>query len=254
MPLMKGHSKQVVSKNISEMIKAGHKPKQAIAASLANARKYRKMAEGGMAEDAGYESDYEDDESQATKMAYGGMATYANGGAVEEDQDVEHGGMEDIDPYVREDRYKGGKDESMDEMGRKGPEDQKRSLNEIREDGEYYPDEVANPEEQKEARGFAAALRRQAKMVMNPENYAEGGLVQDGPEEDQRMHGTSPELDWIDDGTAEPMSSMPMKPDGLEYKPKEREPSGPGLSREAMEALREKKKNRRYGSYDPSKM
>ena len=39
MPLKKGKSKRVISENISEMIHAGHPKKQAIAASLNQARK-----------------------------------------------------------------------------------------------------------------------------------------------------------------------------------------------------------------------
>lgn len=48
MPLMKGHSKEVVSSNIKEMMKAGHPQKQAIAAALSMARKSKKMADGGI--------------------------------------------------------------------------------------------------------------------------------------------------------------------------------------------------------------
>jgi hypothetical protein len=39
MPLKEGDSKKTVSHNIAEMVKAGHDPKQAIAASLNEARK-----------------------------------------------------------------------------------------------------------------------------------------------------------------------------------------------------------------------
>lgn len=39
MPLSKGKSQAVISKNISEMVRAGHPQKQAIAASLNEARK-----------------------------------------------------------------------------------------------------------------------------------------------------------------------------------------------------------------------
>ena len=38
MPLSKGKSKAVIGKNIEEMERAGHKPSQAIAASLNEAR------------------------------------------------------------------------------------------------------------------------------------------------------------------------------------------------------------------------
>lgn len=48
MPLKKSGSSEALRSNIQEMIKSGYKPKQAIAASLTNQRKYKKMYEGGM--------------------------------------------------------------------------------------------------------------------------------------------------------------------------------------------------------------
>lgn len=48
MPLKEGKSQKTISHNIKEMIKAGHPFKQAVAASLANTRKY---AKGGMIEE-----------------------------------------------------------------------------------------------------------------------------------------------------------------------------------------------------------
>jgi len=48
MPLIKSGSKKDVSKNISEMVHAGHPKDQAIAAALSTARKYGKQAGGGI--------------------------------------------------------------------------------------------------------------------------------------------------------------------------------------------------------------
>lgn len=48
MPLQKGHSPEVVSSNIREMIASGYSRKQAVAAALSSARKSKKMAEGGL--------------------------------------------------------------------------------------------------------------------------------------------------------------------------------------------------------------
>ena len=64
MPLVKGHSKEVVSENIKRAMKAGSPQKQAIAIALTSARRYKKMAEGGMVDpdyDAGDASDFDQD-------------------------------------------------------------------------------------------------------------------------------------------------------------------------------------------------
>ena len=44
MPLIKGSSKEVVSKNISELRSSGYKEKQAVAIALSKAKKKKKKA------------------------------------------------------------------------------------------------------------------------------------------------------------------------------------------------------------------
>ena len=53
MPLVKGHSPKVVSSNVKELIRSGRPQKQAVAIALNNARKYKKMAAGGIAAEEG---------------------------------------------------------------------------------------------------------------------------------------------------------------------------------------------------------
>lgn len=47
MPLKKGHSPEVVSSNVRDLVRSGRKPKEAIAIALMEKRK-SKMSEGGM--------------------------------------------------------------------------------------------------------------------------------------------------------------------------------------------------------------
>lgn len=51
MPLKKSGSEKSLHENIKEMIKSGHKHKQAVAAALTQQRKYKKMYDGGMVEE-----------------------------------------------------------------------------------------------------------------------------------------------------------------------------------------------------------
>lgn len=264
MPLKKGHSREVVAHNIREMIHSGYKPKQAVAASLASARKYKKMGYGGEVSHA-HEMHPEEIHHH---MAKGGMvhhdSSYAHGGMMHKGHDskhsrashqhmkhMAHGGMmeheDDAENPLSHKVTSGGlpRHESEAEMDRMGPEDELRSLNEIRKDGEYYPSEVANPNEMREAMHFAKALHRMAMEQLSPEHLdhmAMGGLVQDGPAGDE-PYGNKPEY-IIDDGTEEPMSAEPMKPS--DHFKKEIEPKGMGLSKEAMEAIQKKRKSRRF--------
>lgn len=65
MPLKKGHSPEVIRQNVREMVAAGHDPKQAVAAALSTARKYKKMWYGGMYSEGGEVSVDEDDDASS---------------------------------------------------------------------------------------------------------------------------------------------------------------------------------------------
>lgn len=100
MPLKKGHSQEVISQNIKEMVAAGHDPKQAVAASLAHARKYRKMAEGGMV-------DFDDDLDEGTNNTEDAQRSLgelqAQGRSMP--QDVENPEMEEHDDHLAKALY-----------------------------------------------------------------------------------------------------------------------------------------------------
>lgn len=83
MPLKHGVSSQVVSQNIKEMMKAGHKKSQAVAAALSMKRKSQKMAEGGMVEDNDLDDEHE--RSLNELMIQGDQPPVAN----PEEQDME---------------------------------------------------------------------------------------------------------------------------------------------------------------------
>jgi len=92
MPLKKGHSPEVVSSNIKEMVKAGHPQKQAIAAALSMKRKYKKMAHGGELHDV----DHHDEKKPNVMMADGGVIRedYDEGLSSDNDEQAEVGLME----------------------------------------------------------------------------------------------------------------------------------------------------------------
>lgn len=249
MPLIKGHSPEVVSSNIKELVKSGRPQKQAIAIALANKRKFKKMATGGLVN-----ADF--DEAGTPQPVDSG------------DEDV-----------MLANKPSGGSklDYRKDELS---GDDELRSLNEIREDGEYYPSEVANPMEMNEAKGFADALRRQAESMMSPQNLAYGGMAMGGesklykenkklakvPEADRfamgglvddpgELHdelGSKPSenmMDGIEEKGVDMLASKAdlghsMRDDYVVGSPKP--PKDLGISEEAMEAIRQKRLKRRY--------
>lgn len=50
MPLKAGHSHEVIQDNITELVRSGRNPKQAVAMAIAEAQKHKGMASGGLVE------------------------------------------------------------------------------------------------------------------------------------------------------------------------------------------------------------
>ena len=85
MPLKSGHSREVVSSNIKELVKAGHPQRQAIAIALRESRKAKKMAMGGYAEGGEAESQG-DSEGTVTPLVKQGEAAADNAESMGIDQ------------------------------------------------------------------------------------------------------------------------------------------------------------------------
>lgn len=132
----------------------------------------------------------------------------------------------------------GGMVESDDEMLSKGPEDYQSTMGELMERGNYRPQDISNPAQMDEDKRIAEALRRQTQDALGMDgmaHYAMGGLVEG--EEDSDL-GNKPDEDMVAD-TDEPMSAMPMKASPMEHRV-------PMLTDDAMSAIEEKRKKRRY--------
>lgn len=196
MPLKMGNSHQVLKENIQELMKSGKSQKESIATALSMKRRSKKkMAEGGIVDEPGYNEESLDLSNASHEMREAPMS--------------------DLD------------------------ENAERGLGELNDLGAEREDYVESPQFQKSERLLAKRLFAQAAR----EPYAEGGLVIG---KKQLPTGSHPELDWIDDGTAEPMSSLPKKPGGLEHAEIEGVPQVGGLSSDALKALEEKRKKRRH--------
>lgn len=230
MPMKSGHSKEVVRSNIQEMMRAGHSQKQAVAAALHSARKSKKlmMADGGqvpvdnskrtLGEIIGYPG-FEKKKADAPKPAPA---------PAEDTQNMAHGGE------VSEDM-----DEGLSSTNDEGAE---RSISQLQAEGAYHPEAVENPDMQDHDRMLAKALYKKGEKD-EMMSYAKGGLVED--DHDESGMGNIPDED-MEAVTGEPMADEPMKAEALGHSVIEGVPEGMGLSKEAMSAIAERKKRRRF--------
>lgn len=196
-PMKKGHSPEVVRSNVQELMKSGRPQKQAVAIALSQARKSKKMTQGGMVE--------EDDCNEGAVNA--GDAVGEAGNAVY----PEEMGNDSLSESVM-----------AEQALAKGLQAKKYKANDNSNEYNPYPG-------------------KQAGKEMN-----QGGLLVEDPADIVDNYGNKPELDWVNDGTSEAMSVEPMKPDGVEHPVEDSVPMGPGLSKEAVSAIEERKKKRRF--------
>jgi hypothetical protein len=210
MPLHKGHSREVISKNIKELVKSGHKPKQAIAIALGEARKHK--AHGGMAEHEEHKMEHLEAMPHHEAMAYGGK--------------MAHGGM----------MAKGGMMPHKASGGLIGDEPKEyRGLWDLMAQGDQP--EIANPHEQSIEKHLAAKIQAD-----EDDFYSMGGLV----EGEHDTHEGNKPSEHMEADTSEPMSEEKGHKSELEHKVIEGVPKSMALSEEAMKALEEKKKKRRF--------
>lgn len=99
------------------------------------------------------------------------------------------------------------------------------------ENVDSQPSDISNPENMSEHNKDMNDMKKDA----DSKGYAMGGLVQ--PETSDEIMGNKPSEDMMS-STEEPLSSLPMKPAALDHAL---------LSQDAMNALAERKKKRRYG-------
>lgn len=236
--------------NIGGLMKSGMSQKQAIPKALSMMRmKKKKMAEGGEVEDGTTEVSPNNEEFNKYQQYQ------KNAADMLEDKptmDASHPALEDVNPQPM---AEGG----MVEDDSEGSTEDGMSGEAVFPKGDK---ELGLSENVQAAQMLAKGLQeRKIKANNNTNSYdaypsmgggqemSQSGLTEemdhDGPD------GTEPALDWIDDGTEEPMSSMPGKPAALEHSVIDGVPGGPGLSKEAREALAMKKKSRKYGAFDP---
>lgn len=250
MPLMRGHSPEVVSSNIKELVRSGRKPRQAVAVALSNKRKYKKMDEGGEVKkpsnsigDPKAVKDFVDGFNHPLTLSqkYDNVKKslgFAEGGMVDSDEESENPEMGSIDMH-------GDSGPSGDPVYPKDPDDSGLSENVERESMLVRHLQAAKYGANDNSNDF------------NPDDSVAGAKMNKGgqiqPEQDTIV-GNKPDLDWIDDGMGEPMSvESSSKGFGgpVEHSAVDGVPGHPGLSEEAKRAIMQKKKSRRYGSYDP---
>jgi len=110
-----------------------------------------------------------------------------------------------------------------------------RNDRELMSQGVSFVDDISNPESQKQHLDFAKMLHKKAMEEMDMKSYAMGGLVEEDTMD--APLGNKPDEDMMD-GTEEPINVMPKKmADG-----------GMMMSDEMMQAIANKKKNRKFRS------
>lgn len=253
MPLKRGVSKETISHNISEMVKAGHAPKQAVAAALSMKRKSMKhMKDGGWAEGSDENADEMMEDSEHTGGEKHEMNEFHSSEISNPENQELHSklakALTSHDLYEKEmgemDHYDDGgsveksKAQQISDSfkGAVGHLDDGGMVDDMNGESDMSMDAIGDPAKRQQ---IADSFKRKKKR------FAEGGLVEEGPEGDEPT-GNKPALPWVDDDTEEMMSSMPKKPADMEHKLVGAPKHEMGLSEDVMNVLMEKKKNRKF--------
>lgn len=267
MPLKHGVSRDVVSSNIKEMMASGRPQRQAIAAALSMKRKSmkkKKMADGGMLEDGEMHDEHmaEGGKLDANARAHIAKKNFALPGGRYPIEDASHArnalarvsqhGSPEEKAKVRAAVHRkypdmgkadGGVISDDMDKGLMSDDDENANVGLMEHNslGQVHEDSVESPEYQDAERMLAKHLYEQSEK--EEMGYAQGGLVIG---DKQMMTGSQPELDWINDGSEEPMSEEAGHEADLEHPVEDGVPDGMGISKEAMDAVMERKKKRRY--------
>lgn len=226
-----GKSREIISGNIKEMVKAGHKPKQAIAAALSHARKTANMDEGGLLEQAADWIDKKsgnssDDDSKKKVNVDKPSSSSSQSGSTTNDT-----GAKKMGSAWQAAGFANG--------GLIGEEPKEyRGLFDLMAQGDQG--DVASPKQEDIERSLARKIQEDDDSMY----MAMGGLVEDGPEGDEPV-GNKPSESMMS-GSAEPMSEEDGDMAEESHAAVDGIPHAMGLSKETMDVIMEKKKKRRY--------
>lgn len=223
---------------INKFMSSGSGHKDAIAKALSMKRKAKKMADGGEVQDANGETEVNEEamkmsdfKKNAADMMHEDSSWGAGHPSMQDAAKMAEGGVVEGD--------EGDSEEAGDAVYPKGTEEQGLSQSVLAEQMLAKGLQMKKMKANDNTNSYNPFPGKEVGQKMNES----GLLVNEHPES---ALGNKPDLDWIDDGTGEPMSSMPNRPASLGHEQINGVPGGPALSDEARSAIEAKKRKRRF--------